>query len=60
MLEIFLMTQLMIQETQQEDVMYMNKLPPYMPPPLDRPDMWSCTRRPTLCLKGEEDGSQER
>jgi hypothetical protein len=59
MLEIFLMTQLMIQETKQEDVMYIKKIPPYMPQPLDRPEIWSCERRPTLCLKGEEDGAQE-
>ena len=30
--------------------MFIRQLPTYMPPPLDRPEMWSCEKRPTLCL----------
>ena len=60
MLEVFLMTQLLVNDAQEQDVMYIQKLPPYMPQSLNRLELWSCERRPTLCLKGEEDGSQER
>ena len=41
-----------------EDVkctMFIRHLPPYMPAPLNRPEMWSCKYRPTLCLKPEQD-----
>jgi len=35
--------------------MFIRHLPTYMPPPLNRPEMWSCKYRPTLCLKPEQD-----
>ncbi len=58
------MMQLICQDIKEEEyldpidcVMVIRKLPPYMPQPLDRPEVWSCDRRPTLCLKGEEYGA---
>ena len=59
MLEIFLMAQLITQDKEQKETMYILELHFHMPQPLDRPEMWSCERRPTLCLKGEENGAQE-
>ena len=59
MLEIFLMAQLIAQDNEKKETMYIRELPFYMPQPLDRPEIWSCERRPTLCLKGEEDAAQE-
>ena len=31
MLEVFLMTQLLVNDAQEQDVMYIRKLPPYTP-----------------------------
>ena len=53
------MAQLITQDKEQKETMYILELPFHMPQPLDRPEMWSCERRPTLCLKGEEHGAQE-
>ena len=34
-----------------ECTMFIDHLPRAMPPPLNRPEMWSCEKRPKLCLK---------
>ena len=53
------MAQLIAQDNEKQETMYIRALPFYMPPPVDRPEIWSCERRPTLCLKGEENAAQE-
>ena len=64
MIEFIVMVKLICQEIKEEEysdhldcVMVIHKLPPYMPDPLDRPEVWSCEKRPTLCLKGEKYGT---
>ena len=37
-----------------ECTMLIRKLPPYMPQPLNNLELWSCKRRPTLCLVAKE------
>ena len=48
------MTQLLVNDAQEQDNVYTETS--YMPQSLNRLEL-CCERRPTLCLKGEEDGS---
>ncbi len=54
------MVQLICQDIEEKDysdyedcVMLIHKIPEYMPQPLDRLEMWSCEKRPTLCITQE-------
>jgi len=61
MIEFVVMMNLICQEIEEEKyaktkecTMLIRKLPPYMPQPLNNLELWSCKRRPTLCLVAKE------